>query len=82
MPAAEIGHPDRGAVRLTVNGAVRQAGDLEQMIWKVPEMIAYPLGLLRARPGDVILTGTPAGVGPVKPGDVLVGHVEGSASSR
>jgi fumarylpyruvate hydrolase len=76
VPAARIGHPDRGAIWLEVNGARRQEGDLNQMIWKVPEMISYLSGLFRLAPGDVIMTGTPAGVGPVRRGDVLKGHVD------
>ncbi len=77
VPAAECGHPDRGAIRLEVNGEPRQSGDLAQMIWKVPEVIAHLSGLFALAPGDVILTGTPAGVGPVSPGDRLRGEVEG-----
>ncbi|NIA70408.1 fumarylacetoacetate hydrolase family protein [Pelagibius litoralis] len=77
MPASEIGHPDSGAVWLKVNGEIRQEGDLNQLIWKVPEMIAYLSGLFTLAPGDVILSGTPSGVGPVQRGDVLEGHIEG-----
>jgi fumarylpyruvate hydrolase len=77
VPASEIGHPDAGAISLTVNGAVRQEGDLNQMIWKVPEAISYLSGLFRLAPGDLIMTGTPAGVGAVKRGDTLAGHIDG-----
>jgi fumarylpyruvate hydrolase len=77
VPASEIGHPDRGAIWLDVNGERRQTGDLGQMIWKVPEMIAYLSELFTLAPGDVILSGTPSGVGPVQPGDRLRGHVDG-----
>ena len=76
-PAAEIGHPARGAVWLEVNGEPRQRGDLAQLIWKVPEMIAYLSTLFTLAPGDLIFTGTPAGVGPVERGDLLRGGVEG-----
>jgi fumarylpyruvate hydrolase len=76
-PAAEIGHPGAGAVTLAVNGAERQSGDLNQMIWKVPEMIAYLSEYFELAPGDVILSGTPAGVGAVKAGDVIEARVEG-----
>ena len=76
VPAAAIGHPDAGAIWLDVNGARKQSGDLNQMIWKVPEMISHLSGLFTLRPGDVIFSGTPAGVGPVKRGDVLLGHVD------
>jgi fumarylpyruvate hydrolase len=77
VPAAEIGHPAQGAIWLDVNGERRQSGDLNQMIWKVPEVIAQLSALFTLAPGDVVLTGTPAGVGAVQPGDRLHGHVEG-----
>jgi fumarylpyruvate hydrolase len=77
MPAEKIGHPAAGAIWLDVNGKRRQTGDLNQMIWKVPEMISYLSGLFTLRPGDVILSGTPAGVGAVSRGDLLHGHVDG-----
>lgn len=80
VPVSETGHPDAGAVELTVNGEVRQSGDLNQLIWKVPEMISYLSGLFELQPGDIIMTGTPAGVGAVKRGDVLKGHVDGIGS--
>ncbi len=75
--AAEIGHPGDGAIWLKVNGETRQQGDLNHMIWKVPEMISYLSGLFELAPGDLILSGTPSGVGPVLRGDVLHGHVDG-----
>jgi fumarylpyruvate hydrolase len=77
VPASEVGHPSSGVVWLKVNGKTVQEGDLNQMIWKVPETIAYLSGLFRLAPGDVIMTGTPSGVGPVSRGDELVGHVDG-----
>jgi len=77
VPVSEIGHPDKGAVWLKVNGELRQEGNLDQMIWKVPEMISYLSGLFELAPGDVILSGTPSGVAAVKRGDVLHGHVDG-----
>ena len=77
VPASSIGHPAEGAIWLKVNGETRQTGDLNQMIWKVPEMIAYLSGLFELKPGDLILSGTPSGVGAVSKGDVLHGHVEG-----
>jgi fumarylpyruvate hydrolase len=75
--AADIGHPAAGAVWLEVNGTIRQKGDLAQLIWTVPEIIAALSTLFTLAPGDLIFTGTPAGVGPVERGDVLVGGVEG-----
>jgi fumarylpyruvate hydrolase len=77
VAASAIGHPAQGAVWLKINGQDRQKGDLNQLIWKVPEMIAYLSGLFELRAGDLIFSGTPAGVGPVKRGDVLHGGVDG-----
>ncbi len=77
VPAARIGHPARGAVVLEVNGEVKQKGDLAELIWKIPEMIAYLSTLFELKAGDLIFTGTPAGVGPVRKGDVLKGSVAG-----
>lgn len=76
-PVSDVGHPDQGAIWLKVNGEVRQEGDLNQHIWNVPETISYLSGLVTLEPGDVIMMGTPAGVGPVQPGDSLEGHVDG-----
>ncbi|GIK98316.1 MAG: fumarylacetoacetase [Alphaproteobacteria bacterium] len=80
--ASEIGHPDKGRVWLEVNGETRQSGDLSQLIWKVPEMIAYLSRLFTLRPGDLIYSGTPAGVGAVKRGDRLHGGVDGVGEIR
>src|SRR5262245_12276684 len=77
VPASEIGHPGSGAIWLDVNGERRQTGDLNQMIWKVPEMISYLSGLFELQPGDLVFSGTPSGVGPVKRGDRLKGHIDG-----
>ena len=76
-PASEIGHPQRGAIWLDVNGTRKQTGDISQLIWSVPEQIAYLSRLVTLLPGDLIFTGTPAGVSAVQPGDRLVGHVDG-----
>ena len=77
VPAAEIGHPSAGAIWLKVNGEMRQSGDLNQLIWSVSESIAYLSGLFTLDPGDLLFTGTPAGVGAVQRGDVITGGVEG-----
>ena len=77
MPAAEIGHPERGAVSLHVNGTERQVGDLDQMIWKVPEMISYLSTYFQLAAGDVILSGTPSGVAAVTKGDVMEAAIAG-----
>jgi fumarylpyruvate hydrolase len=76
-PVSKCGHPHKGVVQLLVNGEVRQVGDLNQLIWNVPDTIAYLSTLFTLEPGDLIYSGTPAGVGPVKKGDVLEGSVEG-----
>ena len=69
--ASRIGHPAKGALWLRVNGKQRQRADLAEMIWSVPEQIAYLSEFYTLEPGDLIYSGTPAGVGPVKPGDEL-----------
>jgi fumarylpyruvate hydrolase len=76
-PAAEVGHPDAGAITLDVNGSLRQAADLADLIWRVPEIIAYLSRFVRLEPGDLIMTGTPSGVGPVHVGDTVTGEVAG-----
>ncbi len=75
-PVSEVGHPSEGAIWLDVNGEARQRGDLSHQIWSVPETIAHLSGLFALVPGDLIYTGTPAGVGPVKPGDVMHGGID------
>ena len=82
IPAAKLGHPAKGAVELKVNGKVTQTGDLDQMIWKVPEMIAYLSEYYELAAGDVILSGTPSGVGAVNKGDVMVATIEGVGELR
>ena len=75
--AAKIGHPTKGALWVDVNGERRQTGDLAQMIWDVPHQIEFLSGLFELKAGDLIFTGTPAGVGSLKKGDKLHGHVDG-----
>ena len=76
-PTSVIGHPSEGAIYLRVNGELRQEGDLAQQIWKVPETIAHLSTLIELQPGDLIMTGTPRGVGRVEPGDHLQGRIDG-----
>ncbi|WP_299819894.1 fumarylacetoacetate hydrolase family protein [uncultured Jannaschia sp.] len=76
-PVAGTGPLAEGRIELRVNGAVTQAGDLNQMIWKVPEMIAYLSEYFELAAGDVIMSGTPSGVGPVARGDVMAASIEG-----
>lgn len=80
VPAARIGHPESGQITLKVGDETRQSGDLSELIWSVPEIIAHLSRLFRLAPGDLIYTGTPAGVGAVTPGDTLTGSVEGVGS--
>jgi len=77
VPASRIGHPDKGAIWLKVNGEIRQQGDLNQQIWSVAEAIAHLSRAVALAPGDLIMTGTPAGVAAVKEGDTLEGHIDG-----
>jgi fumarylpyruvate hydrolase len=76
-PAAEIGHPDRGRIELRVNGQPKQSADISQLIHSVPAVVAHLSRYYHLQPGDLIYTGTPEGVGPVKPGDRLEGSIEG-----
>lgn len=80
VPAAVCGHPVRGALRLSVNGTLRQQTDLSQLIWSVPEIIANLSRYYRLMPGDLIYTGTPDGVGPVQAGDRIEAAIEGVGS--
>ena len=79
-PADKVGHPDRGRISLSVNGDLKQEGDLGQMIWKVAEQIAYLSRFYDIAAGDVIMSGTPSGVGPVAKGDEILCELEGVAS--
>ncbi|KQI71326.1 5-carboxymethyl-2-hydroxymuconate isomerase [Loktanella sp. 5RATIMAR09] len=74
---ADVGHLDHGTIALTVNGEVRQTGDMNQMIWKVPEMISYLSDYFTLAAGDVIMSGTPSGVGAVQKGDTMVVSIDG-----
>ena len=76
-PAAEIGHPVKGKIWLSVNGTEKQKGDLSEMIWNVPEIIGKLSLQVSLGAGDIILTGTPAGVGPVQPGDKIECGIDG-----
>ncbi len=76
-PVSMVGHPAKGAITLKVNGVLKQSGDLSEMIWNVPETIAYLSKMITLRAGDIIMSGTPSGVGPVQKGDRLEGHVAG-----
>jgi fumarylpyruvate hydrolase len=75
--AADIGHPAKGRIWLEVNGALRQEGDIADMIWSVPEILAELASWFELKPGDLVFTGTPAGVGRLEPGDRVRGGVDG-----
>lgn len=77
---SEVGHIQSGAITLKVNGELRQAGNLNQLIWKTPEMISYLSEYFDLAAGDVIMTGTPSGVGPVVKGDVMEMEIAGLGS--
>lgn len=79
QPAAGRGHVSKGRITLEVNGELRQQGDVSDLIWSVPETIAFLSQYYSLQPGDLIFTGTPAGVGAVVRGDRLKGAVEGVA---
>ena len=75
-PVSQVGHPSTGTIWLKVNGAMRQQADLSHLIWDIPHVLAYLSTLFTLAAGDLIYTGTPAGVGPIQPGDVMHGGVE------
>ena len=77
QPASRIGHPDKGAIWVKVNGTTKQSSDISFLIWNVSETIAHLSQLVDLRPGDLIYTGTPEGVGAVVAGDVMEGHIDG-----
>jgi fumarylpyruvate hydrolase len=74
---ASLGHIERGRIWLSINGETRQQSDVSEMIWSVPEIIAELSTLFELKAGDLIYTGTPAGVGPLEPGDQIECGVEG-----
>ncbi|MCX7154081.1 MAG: fumarylacetoacetate hydrolase family protein [Proteobacteria bacterium] len=80
VPASKIGHPSTGEIVLEVNGVVKQKSDLSQLIWNVPDTIAFLSTLFELQPGDLIYSGTPAGVAAVVKGDVMTGRVAGVGS--
>ena len=82
IPVAQSGYLDRGRIWLKVNGEVRQDGDLAAMLWQVADIVANLSTLVRLEAGDLIYTGTPAGVGPLLRGDVLEGGVDGVGTLR
>jgi fumarylpyruvate hydrolase len=76
-PVSEVGHPTAGRIWIAVDGQVKQDSDIAKLIWPVPDIISIASRSMELRPGDLIMTGTPAGVGKVDPGDRLEGHIDG-----
>jgi fumarylpyruvate hydrolase len=75
-PISEVGNMEKGSIKLSVNGETRQDGDLNMMIRKIPEQIAHLSKYYDISAGDLIMTGTPAGVGPIVKGDKLIGTID------
>jgi len=76
-PVSAVGHPAKGRIWLAVNGTVKQDQDIADLIWSVPEIIAFASRSMRLEPGDLIMTGTPSGVGAIVAGDRVTGGVDG-----
>ncbi len=79
-PVSRIGHCEHAAITLKQNGALRQSSDIDRLVWSVPEIVSHLSGFYHLQPGDLIFTGTPAGVGPVAPGDLLECYIAGVAT--
>ena len=79
-PVSEVGHLEQGSIRLSVNGNVKQDADLNELIWSVPEIVSILSRTMEIKAGDLVYTGTPAGVGPLVPGDVCVIEIAGLGS--
>jgi 2-keto-4-pentenoate hydratase/2-oxohepta-3-ene-1,7-dioic acid hydratase in catechol pathway len=75
--ASNIGHLSSGRIWLAVNGVVKQNADLGELIWSIPDIVATLSQSMTLQPGDLIMTGTPAGVGAIVPGDIVTGGIEG-----
>jgi len=80
--AEDVGDPGDLAIELRVNGAVRQSARTSEMIFKVPELLAYASGIFTLEPGDLVFTGTPSGVGLIQSGDVLDARIERIGAAR
>ena len=81
-PASQAGHPLQAGIWLQVEGQDRQRSDIDKLIWSVPETIAYLSRFFELQPGDLIMTGTPEGVGPVVAGELMVGGIDGLGEIR
>ena len=76
-PVSKIGHPKDARIWLSVNDIIKQDSNIEKLIWSVPEMISILSKTMTLKPGDLIYTGTPEGVGPISKGDKIAGGVDG-----
>ncbi len=76
-PVAKVGHIDKGRIWLAVDGTIKQDSDVAKLIWPIPDVISIASRSMELRPGDLIMTGTPEGVGAVKPGQTMTGGVDG-----
>jgi fumarylpyruvate hydrolase len=81
-PVTEVGHLSSGRIWLAIDGAVKQDSDVAKLIWSVPEIISTVSHSMELRPGDIIMTGTPEGVGPVQRGEVMTGGIDGLGEIR
>lgn len=81
-PVSEVGHPKAGRIWLAVGGAIKQDSDISKLIWPVPDIISICSQAMALKPGDIIMTGTPEGVGPVQRGEVMTGGIEGLGEIR
>ena len=81
-PVSEVGHPSAGRIWLAVDGQVKQDSDIAKLIWPVPDIISIASRSMELRPGDLIRTGTPEGVGPVRRGEVMTGGIDGLGEIR
>jgi fumarylpyruvate hydrolase len=81
-PVEEVGHPSAGRIWLAVDGQVKQDSDISKLIWPVADIISIASRSMELKPGDLIMTGTPEGVGPVKRGEVMTGGIKGLEEIR
>jgi len=81
-PVSEVGHPTAGRIWIAVDGQVKQDSDIAKLIWPVPDIISIASRSMELRPGDLIMTGTPEGVGPVQRGEVMTGGIDGLGEIR
>ncbi len=81
-PVSEVGHPAKGRIWLAVDGQVKQNSDIAKLIWPVPDIIAIASRSMELRPGDLVMTGTPEGVGPVRQGETITGGIDSLGEIR